>query len=298
MNNQSKEDHKPFLVFDSSQDADLTPFRACTLYTETVRKGSTDDWTYKDPSDPDPSTLFQQIHFPALASRLSLETGIYLNSQQVYTLMDFCAFDISLYKARQDRGICSLFSEDEINLYQIISDLKTFDQSGYGHALNARMMCSLFTGIADAMLDKHRGNPESKELYLRFAHAETVMPFLSFLGLYDGIALSPWMSIDLLSTRKWISSSFSPFAANVVLESWECLDNDWQVRLRINEESVDLPKCPNGACSLEMFLEIYAGSIGCSFDAECKVNLGHTLGGWNGYGKGRSRPPQTFFRNN
>ena len=75
---------------------------------------------------------------------------------------------------------------------------------------------------------------------LRFAHAETVIPFLSAIGVFDadmlgeGGGLSPEKRDE---ERVFKSSKFFPFAANVVIEVYECYD-DKRLKFLVNENEI------------------------------------------------------------
>lgn len=285
------------LMFNNTQDADLTPHRSCQLYVNTIGKGDEESHHLSDAfraqrKRGDARETFLRIHFPSVASRLSRLYGITLTIEHIDTLMEFCAFGVSLHGSTE---ICSLFSEKDMNLWQISMDLESYARHGYGARVTQEMMCSLLTSISDGMDSFVAGSLNSSPIDLRFGHAETIMPFVSRLGLFKGLALKPRLSLDTLAHRSWITSQFSQFSANIMFELVErvlpthepMLGGTWAVRLRVNEIYTLIPGCSLDPCPLQDFQDIHSRSIGCAFDSQCRVTNGPTFGGWNGFGKGR-----------
>jgi hypothetical protein len=295
----------PLLVIDSHSDADLTPYKSCPLYNQTVRPIPSEEPSFTEPS---PQKYFNNRHFPRIAQRLSKQNNVTLSAKQTQSLIEFCAFAISLENLDETSSeICSLFTQKDFNIYQLSSDMWTFYTNGYGHALNWKIMCSFITGLTDAMQVRIRNHihdsrkndsvPKDPSLFLRFAHAETVLPLLSFLDYRKGLFIRPKMSLNLLDKRRWVSSKMSPFSANVILELIHCnpFESRWFVRLRVNEIYTPIPKCSRNSnlpfvCDFKEFLSLFRKYVGCNFDEKCTTKNGthrRTFGGWNGFGHGR-----------
>ena len=81
----------------------------------------------------------------------------------------------------------------------------------------------LFADIIDRMKDITDG-VETKRTVLNFAHEETILPFLTALGLYKdekGLLASDWPSKDHL----WKTSRIGSFASNIGILLLRCENN-------------------------------------------------------------------------
>ncbi|BFG34771.1 hypothetical protein CerSpe_210450 [Prunus speciosa] len=88
---------------------------------------------------------------------------------------------------------CALFSPSEVSLLEWTDDLEAFILKGYGKSINYRMGVPLLEDVVQFMeqaikAEEEKHAPGSYEkARLRFAHAETVVPFSCLLGLFlDG----------------------------------------------------------------------------------------------------------------
>merc|ERR1711879_470758 len=85
----------------------------------------------------------------------------------------------------------------------------------------------------------------------RFAHAETIMPLVSILGLYkDSTPLMADWTEEQQENRQWKTSIISPFAANVQFILYEC-SGDFMVKVLVNEVEQVLPGCTDIYCGFE-----------------------------------------------
>lgn len=146
---------------------------------------------------------------------------------------------------------------------------QSYYENGYGNAINYQSACPLlkdFVNRTDALIC---GNDVNMVAKYRFAHAETVMPFVSLLGLYkDPSPLMADWSPQKQAARLWKSSSISPYAANVVLTLYNCGDS-YSVKALVNEIEVVLPGCPSVLCPYSTFKTVYGSSISCPFVSMC-----------------------------
>jgi hypothetical protein len=97
--------------------------------------------------------------------------------------------------------------------------------------------------------------------HLRFAHAETLVPFLSLLGIYSDQSL-------------WNISRISPFAANVWIEVYLIQEKVSLEHVRIrflhNETPVKLPVCAFEYCQYQELEHGYQDYFDCSFKKVCQ----------------------------
>ncbi|KAL3019317.1 hypothetical protein AAZX31_05G076600 [Glycine max] len=163
----------------------------------------------------------------------------------------------------------------QIELLEWTDDLEMFILKGYGKSLNYRMGLPLLEDVVQSMeqaivVEEERHAPGSFEkARLRFAHAETVVPFSCLLGLFlEGSELKKIQKEQPLQhppkppqKRKWRGSTVAPFAGNNMLVLYSCPAPDKStskhfVQVLHNEHPVPLPGCDGSDfCPFEVFKE-------------------------------------------
>ncbi|KAJ9553533.1 hypothetical protein OSB04_017578 [Centaurea solstitialis] len=120
----------------------------------------------------------------SLAARYELDLTI----KDTSTLWFLCKQEASLLSVTNQA--CDLFSNDEVKLLEWTDDLEMFIVKGYGNSLNYQMGVPLLEDVIlsmeQAITAKEEGHaPGSYEkARLRFAHAETLVPFSCLIGLF------------------------------------------------------------------------------------------------------------------
>jgi len=120
-------------------------------------------------------------------------------------------------------------------------------------------------------MQKINGTDKFTKAFLRFGHAETILPLLSILGLYkDDFPLKWDTKFDILRTRKWRMSEISSFSSNVVFILHNC-STGYLVETQHNEGQVILEGC-NGEvfCPYDLFLKKLDFINTCNFDKMCE----------------------------
>jgi len=173
---------------------------------------------------------------------------------------------------------CTLFVEKEVEQLEWVADLVHYYKLGYGQKINSEMSCILLQNIISSMLDfKHNKQIVSN---LRFAHAETLVPLLTHLGLFrdeEGTMQDPHNPDFIPTTRKWRSSHISSYGANILFVLYECSKlrepPDLLIKILVNEKEVPIPNCSNGIyCPFDEFVKLYSDTLhNCSFDLICRI---------------------------
>jgi len=163
---------------------------------------------------------------------------------------------------------CSLFDLDDFYHFETSSDLSDYWIKGYGNSINYMISCPLLVDFWNSVVNVIKGTSPVEMAKLRFAHAETILPFVCLLGLYQDPFVLHWNSPGL-DTRQWHSSIISPFAANVALALYNC-NGVYKVKLLLNEVPVPIPRC-GGAfyCPVDAFQTIYQPALICPFNNLC-----------------------------
>ena len=115
---------------------------------------------------------------------------------------------------------------------------------------------------------------------IRFAHAETLVPFLSLLGLFK--PSKPLRASNFDEERIFQASKIAPFSANALFLLYNCTKkkkktssctDGYHVKLFVNEKEERIPNCTNqttGLCSLTTFEEIFKDDLTFDFDMACR----------------------------
>ncbi|KAK9186679.1 hypothetical protein WN944_018067 [Citrus x changshan-huyou] len=255
-----------------------------------------------------------------MTSSIARRYELNFTRQDVSSLWFLCKQEASLLDITDQA--CGLFSPSEVALLEWTDDLEVFILKGYGKSLNYRMGVPLLEdivqsmeqaikakeGIAHALLlrslatdfslhalisfcllsslvQKKKHTPGNYEkARLRFAHAETVIPFTCLLGLFlersefqqiqkeEPLALPPKPP----QSRNWRGSILAPFTGNNMLVLYSCPANSsdkYFVLVLHNERPTPMPGC-NGTdfCPFDVFKErIVAPHLKYDYNTLCNV---------------------------
>ncbi|TPX68218.1 hypothetical protein SpCBS45565_g03276 [Spizellomyces sp. 'palustris'] len=256
-------------IVPKDRDADLRPFEACKTYVDAKASQGT---------QPQPDEQFQAARYPAIIQRLANDYKLNgLDAKDISKLFKLCSFENTL-QGKTD-GFCSLFKPDEFIVADFSEDLEFNFVKGYALPVNEELACSLVTTISENM-DKIVSNaPDAPKGVFKFAHAETIAPIITTLGLFRADPpLSATFTDEQILARQYNGKIFSPFAGNVMFELSKC-DKGYNVRVLSDERPVVVPGCPSENCPLDTFKEALKGKIGCDFDARVCKNPSPTIGG-------------------
>ncbi|XP_056164484.1 uncharacterized protein LOC115673222 isoform X2 [Syzygium oleosum] len=206
----------------------------------------------------------------AIASRYKLN----FTRQDTSSLWFLCKQEASLLDITNQA--CALFNPDEMALLEWTDDLEVFILKGYGKALNYRMGVPLLKDVVQSMEEAIQANEEKhppgsyEKARLRFAHAETVVPFSCLLGLFlEGSEFQQIQREQPLPlppkpphNRNWMGSIVAPFSGNNMLVLYSCpanLSNKYYVQVLHNEHPTPMPE------------KIAAPHLKHDYDALCNV---------------------------
>ncbi|KAL8162640.1 hypothetical protein V2J09_014129 [Rumex salicifolius] len=191
--------------------------------------------------------------------------------QHISSLWFLCKQEASLLDITDQA--CQLFSPAEVALLEWTDDLEAFVLKAYGKSLNYRMGVPLLNDVLQSMEIAIKANEEAQpagsyeKARLRFAHAETLVPFSCLLGLFlEGSDFEQILSEKPLQLpprppqrRAWRASSVAPFAGNNMLVLYNCPANEsskYFVHALHNEHPIPLPGCGNSDfCPFDVFKE-------------------------------------------
>lgn len=269
--------HRAFSVITDTKDRDiLLRFHdTCMAYKESkrIRKPLVSGW--------------QSQVYELVAKAVRGRYHLALNADDVTNLWLLCRNEASLLDVVDQA--CALFTAEEVELLEWADDLGMHHLKGYGEKINYRMGVPLLDDIVKS-IDRAMAADQSHKLVekarLRFAHAETVIPFICLLGLFlEGRDVKEVQSENPLEApvrppqvRLWRGSIVAPFAANTALVLYKCpVDGGVGVKYLVqalhNEKPVIMPAC-NGThfCPVETFKEkVAAPHMKKSFETICTM---------------------------
>ncbi|KAI3864389.1 hypothetical protein MKX03_028425, partial [Papaver bracteatum] len=177
-----------------------------------------------------------------------------------------------------------------VSLLEWADDLESYILKGYGKSINYRMGVPLLQDVVQSMEEAIKAKEENhppgtyEKARLRFAHAETVVPFSCLLGLFresdDYERIQREKALELPPKpplkRSWRCSTVAPFAGNNMLTLYSCPSNKkskYFVQVMHNEVPVPLPGCENSDfCPFEDFKErIVNPHLGQDYHSMCSV---------------------------
>ena len=198
-----------------------------------------------------------------------LEKG-YLNYATAYgktIITDVISASKSIYKMHQiasglkkDINFSPFFTNEQEEFYEFMSDFETFYGEGPGEAKNdiatviAYPLLNEFLNSTQASID----NLESSDIAsFRFGHAETIIPFVSILGI-EGFSEKE-DNYQFENKKRWKSSKVSPMSANVMWLVYMGKDSKAYIEILHNEIPVNIPieKEKDGLYQWEKVKEYY-----------------------------------------
>nr|ABJ98333.1 multiple inositol polyphosphate phosphatase PhyIIb [Triticum aestivum] len=261
--------NRAFSVLSESRASDicLRFFDSCKTYKDYRKRKEPDVDKQKEP-------ILEHVT-SALVSRYHLK----FTTQDVSSLWFLCKQEASLLNITNQA--CQLFNEDEVHLLEWTDDLEGFVLKGYGESINYKMGLPLLKDVVqsmeEAIIAKEENFPDGtyEKARLRFAHAETLVPFTcllrSFLEGSDFEKIQREEPLDLPpmppQRRNWKGALVAPFASNNMLALYQCPGNDGKktsqdqknsyfVQVLHNEAPVSMPGCSNkDLCPFEEFKE-------------------------------------------
>ncbi|KAG9156182.1 hypothetical protein Leryth_015589 [Lithospermum erythrorhizon] len=271
--------HRAFAVTSESRLSDIVlRFHDCCQNYKAFRKSQ----------EPGVNKLKEPV-LDEITQAIGNRYGLNFTRHDISTLWSLCKQEASLLDLTEQA--CALFSPSEVALLEWTDDLELFMLKGYGKSLNYRMGVPLLEDVIQSMEEAIKAKEEGaapgsyEKARLRFAHAETLLPFSCLLGLFlegpefelirreESLQLPPKPP----QRRIWRGSTVAPFAGNNVLVLYSCKEKDaskYLVQVFHNENPIPVPGC-NGSniCSLEAFKGLAEPHLKHKFNSLCSMEV-------------------------
>ena len=203
-----------------------------------------------------------------MTTRVIKKSGVKMDSSEMQLLWNMCSFERSKSPWCQYPAWCSVFTMDDLKLWQFSNDLEYYYTYGYGSKeITHQMTQPLFEDLF-SHFDKLVSNTTIlKSSILNFGHDSTVQTLLSALGLFrddHNLLASDWPD-----DYSWKTSHIVPFATNIGIILYQCQAEDYKVMMLHNEKMVKQPACGDVLCSLKQFKYFYRNYLEIDFNQVC-----------------------------
>jgi len=261
----------PIAVLSESTTKDLVLrfFQNCQRYQVEVAT---------NPAATAEARAFLDARRAVIAKRISARTGLPFDEvaakDMIEAMWDLCGSEVAALD--EIHHWCNVFDPQDVLALEFTDDLDSWWTRGYGYPIDYLIAEPLLKDIVagmDAASQRRNGTADGRpNARLRFAHAETVLPFAALLGLFrDAEPLVANWTDEQIAARKWRFGSVAPLGSSIAFALYGCSGTPY-VELLHNEMSTLLPGC-NGLrlCPLAQFKSIFADVLAIDWDKLCSV---------------------------
>ncbi|KAJ9451872.1 putative multiple inositol polyphosphate phosphatase 1-like [Diplonema papillatum] len=198
-----------------------------------------------------------------LAQKLSAQMGKEISLKDVETLYKECVFKWHVEEPKNrrevDKQLCDLFTREELNAVSFYKDLKEYYKKGPGaHSVGGiAIACGLLHTMLEDLSVGGIGAAGEFPAYLRFAHAETLVPLMTLLNLATHHA--PLTVEHSRAEARWSLRDVCPMACNLMFLTVDTPDGDAVVQI-INEVVTPwkIKPCEGHVlCDLDLLLDFF-----------------------------------------
>lgn len=268
----------PIYAYNDPKKADptLRPFDMCPTYlAQSYISGNNSDFT---------TWIMQQV-MPRLP-RLSKFFGATVDLQLYKAIHTACSYEYAVFNVTQH--FCSILQEDDFKVWEYAGDIDRYYTRSYGLPIAVEIGAPLLQNLVKTMNTKFNAlsSPSdatatsTSSTYFRFAHAETMEPILSILGMYkDPEPLRANWTWPQIEARQFRGSLIFPFASNLYMHGYDCsessgLPDRFLIKMQHNERDVLIPGCSaqgdiSPFCGFSEFQRAYASELSINFTNIC-----------------------------
>jgi multiple inositol-polyphosphate phosphatase/2,3-bisphosphoglycerate 3-phosphatase len=258
----------PYIFSNTAAYDYLRFFDNCEEYVQAMKNGTINE---------DEAEAYSQANYPAIAARVAAMLGVNgiwnISNDVLDSMFTACAFEVAVFNKTD--GWCAIFSPSDISVYVYVSDLEDYWTRSYGTALGYKIGSVVLQNVVSTIDAVINGSSPTQKAYLRFAHAETILPLYAVLGLYkDNFTLTANLTQDQIDSRVWTTSVIAPFAGNLAFSLYSCGGSDYKIKLTTNEVETQMPGCGGEMyCPYTTFKSIYADALAFNFTRACENSL-------------------------
>ncbi|XP_037321199.2 multiple inositol polyphosphate phosphatase 1a [Pungitius pungitius] len=188
-----------------------------------------------------------------------------------------CAYEFAIKTVNSPW--CRLFDEVDAQVLEYANDLKQFWKRAYGYDINSKSSCILFhdafSRLDKAANESRSGKQVSEAVTVQVGHAETLLPLLTLLGLFNDSDALTSTNYATQAQRLFRTSHMLPYAANLLLVLYDCGGGELRLQPLLNEKPVTFPGLTNQPAPVPLYEDVkerYSELLrGCDFEAECQL---------------------------
>ena len=164
-------------------------------------------------------------------------------------IKDVFSAALSIYKMHQIaaglekiKGFNDFLTDEQEQYFEFFSDYKTFMAEGPGDGKNNITTIIAYPLLNDFIKTTEDAiqNPEQENIArFRFAHAETMIPFISLMEIRNFSEKD--QNYTLKNTKRWKASKVSPMSANLMILVYKDKKNQSSIKILHNEIEVSIP---------------------------------------------------------
>ncbi|EPY51665.1 thiamine-repressible acid phosphatase Pho4 [Schizosaccharomyces cryophilus OY26] len=263
-----------YLAEDETPGANsLSNYNSCPVYSD-------NNIDYKQVEEA--HSIWENIFLVPIRNRLNPYFSNYnLTNDDVRSFFYLCAYELTL---KDESGFCSLFTPSEIINFEYDYDLE-FSLWGGPSSKWANVLGGPYIHNLAKSLRSVYNESNYQKTFFAFTHDGQILPIEAALGFFPDI--TPEHPLPLTYnpyTYSLKTSSFVPFAGNLITELFQCQDQKYYVRHLVNQQVFPLTDCgygpsnsSDGMCELSAYLNspvrsnsTYNGTD--TFNAACQAN--------------------------
>ncbi|CAN8007687.1 unnamed protein product, partial [Ixodes pacificus] len=209
--------------------------------------------------------FFEGSYVKNMVRSLSERTGVDLDIKDIELMAKMCAFEVAI---NGSSPFCNLFMKEDLQLLEYAGDLDDYYKDGYGQERNSAQACGVIREFVSRIRERVgtttcyrcRRRRHGLRASVYFSHAGALKKLMTRLGIHkDREPLTADAYCDVREKRKWRSSYYSPFTANLGIVLFGCKGrHPYKVVAFLNEKVVRIDGCPHDFCPLTDFLNTSA----------------------------------------
>lgn len=243
-NNQIPNKYMRQILFDPKNDYKLRYYKSCDKY---VRQEETKNWK-KEAEKWLTSPLFTEL-LDHMRESMNVPK---LAPLDVITIHYACALELAIPRLVNSSQWCDLIPPEYLYTSAFYIDLLKWYRKMMPVVVESS--CVLIQDALTSLKNNISAN-------INFAHTETILPLLKYLGIVEGT-----MNHKTSLKRRDFWGDLTPFAGHLAFVAINC-SGDIQVQALLNENPIKIPRCGT-PCKLSTLLAIYAKDT-CRFEEIC-----------------------------
>lgn len=213
----------------------------------------------------------------SVSKKLKLPEHRPLETNQTKALYKACKFETALTGSSI---WCDLFTDRDLKFYEYLDDVDDYLNQALGTNYLYESSCPVTSDLINEMISASKDPDFKHKAFYHFSHSQVIQRILAasaYDQLYDekfskDNVASYLASLTVPQSRRWRSSLFSPFSANIEYILYDCSASEKMIGFWIiaalNEKPFKMFGCNDMVCSLN---DLLMNQEGISRYRKCKM---------------------------